>query len=94
MDWQENKCFEHYFIFFKQLSINFTPTKFYVYLHFIKKSTDTKEIKWILTCVFHQDLGDAVPLDVSVEGRDVLMLQVQQHNHLSHLEILLHLSGQ
>lgn len=80
--------------FFKKLSINFTPTKFYVYLRCIKKSTDTKKIKWILTCVFHQDLGDAVPLDVSVEGRDVLMLQVQQHNHLSHFEILLHLSGQ
>lgn len=77
-----------------QLSIKFILAKYYVHLSFIKKSIDTKEIKWILTCVFHQDLGDAVPLDVSVEGRDVLMLQVQQHNHLSHLEILLHLSGQ
>lgn len=77
-----------------QLSIKFILAKYYAHLSFIKKSIDTKEIKWILTCVFHQDLGDAVPLDVSVEGRDVLMLQVQQHNHLSHLEILLHLSGQ
>lgn len=51
-------------------------------------------IKWVFTGKLHKDLGDVASLDVSIEGRDVLVLQVQQHHHLSNLEILLHLSGQ
>lgn len=51
-------------------------------------------IKWVFTGKLHKDLRDVASLDVSIEGRDVLVLQVQQHHHLSNLEILLHLSGQ